>query len=127
AFALVVWAALLFDRMLAGDRRLIRATVAVASIWLGIMLVATLGGGSTRPYFAWQLLRAAVVVALLAAIRRKPVAVAIVVLSVADLWLATRALVPRMPRAFFDAPPLVAQLPPTPARLFPEAYWQAFD
>ena len=32
-----------------------------------------------------------------------------------------------MPRAYFDAPPIVAQLPPKPARVFPEGYWQAFE
>jgi hypothetical protein len=127
AFALIVWAALLFDRMLAGDRRLIRAATIVAAIWLAVVAIATLSAGGTRAYFAWQLLRAAVVVALLIAVRKRPAAVVILALCVADLWLATRWLVPRMPRSYFDAPPLVQQLPPKPARVFPEAYWQVFD
>jgi hypothetical protein len=143
AFALIVWAALLFDRVLAGDRRLIRVAIVVASIWLAIIAIVGLAGGSTRPYFGWQLLRAAAVVALLtlcgrARLGRAPGrapeggrahtgAVVVVALSVIDLVLATRALVPRMPRAYFDAPPLVQQLPPKPARLFPEAYWDVFD
>jgi hypothetical protein len=127
AFALIVWAALLLDRMLAGDRRLIRAATVVAAIWLAIMAIVALGAGGTRAYFAWQLLRAAVAVALLITIRKRPAAVVILALSVADLWLATRSLVPRMPRSYFDAPPLVRQLPAKPARIFPEAYWQAFD
>src|SRR5262249_34666213 len=59
--------------------------------------------------------------------RRKPVAVIIVALTIADLWLATRALVPRMPRQYFDAPPIVRQLPPQGSRIFPEAYWQSFE
>lgn len=127
SFALIVWAALSLDRMLAGDRRLIRAATTVAAIWLALVAIVALSAGGTRVYFAWQLLRAAVVVVLLITIRRRPAAVVILALSVADLWLATRWLVPRMPRSYFDAPPLVQQLPPKPARVFPEAYWQAFD
>jgi hypothetical protein len=124
AFALIVWAALLFDRMLAGDKRLVRVAIVVASIWMVIVAIATAGNPS---YFGWQLLRAVVVVTLLALIRRRPMAVVVVALTIADLWLATRTLVPRMPRAYFDAPPIVAQLPPKPARVFPEGYWQAFE
>ncbi|MEK6373564.1 MAG: hypothetical protein AABO58_12800 [Acidobacteriota bacterium] len=127
AFALIVWAALLLDRMLAGDRRLIRAATIVAAIWLALVVIVALSAGGTRTYFAWQLLRAVVVVTLLITVRRRPAAVVILALSVADLWLATRWLVPRMPRSYFDAPPLMQQLPPKPARVFPEAYWQAFD
>ena len=110
--------------MLAGDKRLVRVAIVVASIWVAIVAIATAGNPN---YFGWQLLRAAMVVALLALIRRRPVAVVVIALTIADLWLATRGLVPRMPRAYFDAPPVVAQLPPKPARVFPEAYWQAFD
>jgi hypothetical protein len=124
AFALIVWATLLFDRMLAGDKRLVRVAIIVASIWLGVVAIAAV---SNERYFGWQILRAAIVITLLAQIRRKPVPVLIVALTIADLWLATRAQVPRMPRAYFDPPPLVAQLPPKPARIFPEAYWQAFE
>jgi hypothetical protein len=124
AFAMIVWAALLFDRMLAGDRKLVRVAIVVASIWLAIVAIAS---ASNAHYFGWQVLRAAIVVTLLAQLRRKPVAVIVVLLTVGDLWLATRAQVPRMPRAYFDPPPLVAKLPPKPARIFPEAYWQAFE
>jgi Bacterial membrane protein YfhO len=127
AFALIVWAALLLDRILAGDRRLLRVATTIAAIWLAIMAIAALAAGPTRGYFGWQLLRAAIAVALLIAIRRKWAPAVLIVLSVADLVVATRRLVPRMPRAYFDAPPLAQQLPPKPARLFPEAYWEAFD
>lgn len=126
-FALVVWAALLLDRILAGDRRLLRAATVVASIWLAIMALAALSAGATRGYFGWQFLRAAIAVVALLMIRKAPVAALILVASVADLVLATKQLVPRMPRAYFDAPPLAAQLPPNPARVFPEAYWDVFD
>ena len=62
AFALIVWAALLFDRMLAGDRRLIRAAIVVASIWLVIVGICT----AAKPaYFGWQLLRAGVPTAMM--------------------------------------------------------------
>ena len=106
ALALIVWAALLFDRLLAGDKRLLRVATVVASIWLVIVAIAA----AAKPaYFGWQVLRAVVVLHSLVLIRRKPVAIAVIVLTIADLWLATRALVPRMPRAYFDPPPIVAQ------------------
>ena len=126
-FALIVWAALILDRILAGDRRLLRAAITVAAIWLGIMALTTLGAGATRGYFSLQLLRAVVVVTLLILVRRRPIPAALLLLSVADLAWSTRKQVPRMPRAYFDAPPLVQQLPSKPARIFPEAYWEAFD
>ena len=123
AFALIVWGALLFDRMLAGDKRLVRVAIAVTSIWLAIVALAV----AAKPaYFGWQVLRAAVVLALLLSIRRKPAAIAVIVLTIADLWLATRELVPRMPRAYFDPPPLVAQLPPKPARIYPQYFWDTY-
>jgi hypothetical protein len=124
AFALIVWAALLFDRMLAGDRKLVRVAIVVASIWLAIMAVVAVTNGR---YFGWQLLRAAVVVTLLAQIRRGAVPLIIVALTIADLAWATRAQVPRMPRAYFDPPAAVSQIPVKLPRIFPESYWQAFD
>src|SRR5262249_46170833 len=124
AFVLIVWAALLFDRMLRGDKRLVFAALIVACIWL---VIAAIPAASMPGYFRWQALRAAVVVVLLEQMRRKPVAMIIVALTIADLWLATRALVPRMPRQYFDAPPIVRRLPPQGSRIFPEAYWQSFE
>ena len=130
ALAMIVWSALLLDRMLGGDRRLVRTASIVATIWLAIVVITVLAAGGTRAYFAVQLLRAVVVVALFVAARRKTIApawpIAVIALSIVDLWFATRARVPRMPREYFDAPPLARQLPRS-GRIFPEAYWQAFE
>jgi hypothetical protein len=127
AFALIVFAALLFDRLLERDRRLIRTMLTLAGIWLGVMLIA-FAASADHPYFGQQVLRAIVALAFVLLLRnsRLPVAAAIIAASVLDLWLATGYLVPRMPHEFFDVPPIARTIPPH-TRIYPDAFWQFLD
>jgi hypothetical protein len=52
---------------------------------------------------------------------------AVLVLAAAlDVWSATRHVVPRMPRHFFDPPPIAREIPAT-GRVYPEASWDWWD
>ena len=125
-FVLILWAALLFDRLLQRDRRLIRTLLAVTSIWTAITVIALLSGN--RGYFGQQLLRAVIVLAFVLLLRNTRLALgaAIIGASIFDGWLATRYLVQRMPREFFDAPPIARTIPPG-TRIYPEGFWQFLD
>lgn len=136
AFALIVWAAVIFDRILRGDRRLARAAFVLAVLWALLSLFMALGAGTAlqaKSHFVWNASRALLAVILLAFARRKtlhPVwPLAVVALSLLDLWMATRFLVPRMPASYFEAPPLAAKIAPEARghRVFPQAYWQSWE
>jgi hypothetical protein len=131
AFAMAVWSAIVFDRLLAGDRRVIRWTLALATLWLLLSIVLLLNTpGGTKSYFAVNCLRAAVVAAWLWLMRTRTLAVGIagIVLLAADLWYGTLNAVPRAPRAFFDPPPALAAVDPSqPYRVFNEVAWQGWE
>ncbi len=138
AFALIVWAAIVLDRILSGDRRLARVAFGLAVLWAIVSLLMALGSGSggalqTKGHFVWNALRACVAVALLAAARRKAIpfawAFAVIALTLFDLWAATRFLVPRMPASYFQAPPLASSIAKEARghRVYPQAYWQTWD
>jgi len=126
-FILIVWAALLFDRLLQRDKRLIRTMLTLTAIWMAIVLIVLIST-SSRVYFAEQLVRAIVVLAFVLLLRNTRLALgaAIIAASILDGWLATRYLVQRMPRAFFDAPPIAKTIPPG-TRIYPESFWQFND
>lgn len=138
AFVLITWAAIVFDRILSGDRRLARTAFVLAVLWTIVSLLLALGAGSngalqSKAHFGWNALRALVALTLLSAARRKVLrpwwGFAVLVLSLADLWAATRFLVPRMPESYFERPALAATLARDTrgGRVYPQAYWQAWD
>lgn len=136
AFAIAVWGAVVFDRLLAGDRRLIRWASGLAVIWLLvsiILLVNSSDGGvlGTKRYFAINCLRAALMAIwlwLMRTRRNAAIAAAGVVLLVADLWYGTLNAVPRERREFFDPPAAVAGVDASqPYRVFNEVAWLGWE
>ena len=115
ALILIIWAALVLER---GEKRGITA----AAILAGVIALIALLPRHVEPNWlvADVLLRIAVVAVVL---RYPRWAVAVMAL---DVWSATRDLVPRMPRSFFDPAPIAQHLPPT-GRIYSEAAWDWWD
>jgi hypothetical protein len=130
AFAISVWGAIVFDRLLTGDRRVIRWTVGLAIFWLLISIVLLLNFDDKR-YFVINCIRAAVVAAWLWVMRTRrsnAIAIAGIVLLAADLWYGTLNAVPRARREFFDPPPVLASVDTSqPYRIFNEVAWQGWE
>jgi hypothetical protein len=136
AFAIAVWSAMVFDRLLDGDRRVIRWTSGLAMVWMLISIVVLLeanDGGplGTKLYFAINCVRAAVVAAwlwLLRTRRTSAIAAAGVLVLVMDLWYGTRGAVPRERREFFNPPPVLSVVDAAqPYRIFNEVTWQGWE
>jgi len=128
AFVLIVWAAMLFDR-LRDDDALARTMMILASIAAVVMLFAI---SSDAPYWGWNIARAAAVIALAGPARKRlPRGAwqsAVIALTTIDLYASMQRAAPRMPRSFFNPPPLVAAMPKsTEFRLFHEAAWDVWD
>ena len=127
--AIVAWASVILDRIVSGDRRLLRTATAVAAISFAIVLIGLSTAATPRGYFGLQLLRAGTIVVAFAVAPKKGPAnrwlYVVAALTVADVCLATRFLVPRMPHAFFERPKIAKDIPPR-ATIYPEAYWQVF-
>ncbi|MBV8543992.1 MAG: hypothetical protein JO088_04515, partial [Acidobacteria bacterium] len=130
AFATSVWGAIVFDRLIAGDRRVTRWTFSLGIIWL-LISIALLLNLDDRRYFVINCIRAAVVVAwlwLMRTRRSKAIAIAGIVLLAADLWYGTLNAVPRARREFFDPPAVLAAVDASqPYRLFNEVAWQGWE
>jgi len=128
AFVLIVWASIVLDRMLAGDRKVIRTAVALAILWAFVAGLLALVA-SDRAYFGTGALRAFAAAALISMARRKSIAPILVAAVAVDLWWATHTLVPRMPRAFFAAPQLTRELgaPSHAGRVYHQANWDWWD
>jgi hypothetical protein len=130
AFAMSVWGAIVFDRLLAGDRRVIRWTFGLAIVWLLISIVLLLNfDDTTRSYFAINCIRAAAVAAFLWLVRtRRTNAMIGVALLAADLWFGTLNAVPRARREFFDPPQVLSAVDASPQyRIFNEVAWQGWE
>ncbi len=136
AFGLAVWSAIVFDQLLAGDRRVVRWGTGLAIVWMLLSIVLWLNaadGGAlgTKRYFAINCVRATVVLAWLWTLRKwrtQAIARAGVVVLLVDLWYGTRNAVPRERREFFDAPAVLAAIDPSqPYRLFNEVAWQGWE
>jgi hypothetical protein len=136
AFAIAVWSALVFDRLLDGDRRVIRWASGLAIVWLCVsivLLVRSSDGGAlgTTHYFAINCARAASIAIwlwLARTQRGRAMAAAGVVLLAADLWYGTLNAVPRERREFFDPAPAVAQIDASaPYRVFNEVAWLGWE
>ncbi|HEY2828628.1 MAG TPA: YfhO family protein [Thermoanaerobaculia bacterium] len=127
--ALAIWSAMVIQELLDGDASIARSASVIAAIWTGVMLIAALSAND-KTYFWTNVARAAAVliVLLLLRARHAPWSVAILIAAaLGELWLGTRAATPRMPRAFFDAPPLESELKPFGgARIFHDAQWSAW-
>jgi hypothetical protein len=130
AFAISVWGAIVFDRLLAGDRRVIRWAAGLAIVWLLISLALLLNFDDRR-YFAINCVRAAVIAAwlwLMRTRRTNTIAIAGVAILAVDLWYGTLNAVPRARREFFDPPPVLAAIDASqPYRVFNEVAWQGWE
>jgi hypothetical protein len=130
AFAIAVWSAIAFDRLMAGDARVIRWAATLAIVWLLVSLILLLNFDE-KSYFASNCIRAGIVAAFLLLIRTRrshAIAIAAIVLVAADLWYGTLNAVPRARRQFFDAPPVRAAVDPSqPYRIFNEVAWQGWE
>jgi hypothetical protein len=130
AFALAVWGAIVFDRLMAGDRRVIRWMSGLAIVWLLISIVL-LVHFHERQYFAINCIRALVIAVwlwLMRTRRTNAIALAGVALLTADLWYGTLNAVPRARREFFDPPPALATIDASqPYRVFNEVAWQGWE
>ena len=129
AFAMAVWGAIVFDRLLAGDRRVIRWASGLAIVWLLISIVLLVN--SDKNYFAINCVRAALIAAwlwLMRTRRTNAIAIAGVVLLAADLGYGTLNAVPRARREFFDPPPALAAVDASqPYRIFNEVAWLGWE
>jgi hypothetical protein len=130
SFAIAVWSAIVFDRLLAGDRRVMRWTFAVAIVWLLISIILLLNFDE-KSYFIVNCVRAAIIAAWLWLVRTRrtrSIAIAGIVLLAADLWYGTLNAVPRARREFFDPPPVLAAADASqPYRIFNEVAWQGWE
>jgi hypothetical protein len=130
AFAIAVWSAIVFDRLMAGDARVIRWTASLAIVWLLVSVILLLNFDE-KSYFAINAARAGIVAAFLWLIRTRrshAIAIAGIVLVAADLWYGTLNAVPRARREFFDPPPVLAAVDPSqPYRIFNEVAWQGWE
>ena len=136
AFAIAVWGALVFERLLAGNRRVARWAFGLAVTWLllsiFLLLNAPDGGAlATRRYFGVNCVRAALTTAWLWMMQRRPTntkaCIGIALLAI-DLWFSTRNAVPRERREFFNPPPLLAAVDQSqPYRVFNEVAWLVWE
>ena len=135
-FVLIVWAAMVLHRIIDGDRKLRSTALLVASICaaVAVLLAVVMPNNrdlETRSFFALNSVRAVAALVLIAAVRKRvPAAWPAIVLTLVlgDLCWTTRTLVPRMPRAYFDAPPLLAQLgSPAVSRVYSQDYWELYE
>jgi len=130
AFAIAVWGAFVFDRFIAGDRRVIRWASALAIVWL-LISIALLLNFDDRRYFIINCIRAAVVAAwpwVMRTRRSNAIAIAGIVIVAADLWYGTLNAVPRARREFFDPPPVLDAVDASqPYRIFNEVAWQGWE
>ena len=151
---LIIWAAVLFDRLLASDRKVQRTLWALAVLWTVITLLATLGSSGVRPAlptsanetaiigdtivsprFYWGMLacRGIALLALLSLWKRKPQSVlapiGFLAFTLLDLRYLQRELTPTMQREFADPPSVVQQYddPSRRSRLFHAADWEWAD
>jgi hypothetical protein len=134
AFAMAVWSAIVFDRLLAGDRRVIRWTSGLAIVWLMISIILLVNSsGTTKSYFAINCVRALLIAAWLWLMRTRRINAVIgiilgIILLTVDLWYGTLNAVPRVRREFFDAPPVLAAIDASqPYRIFNEVAWQGWE
>jgi hypothetical protein len=136
AFAIAVWAAIVFDKLMAGDRRVIRWATVLAILWLGVsvvLLVATadMGALGTKRYFVINCIRVVIIAVWLWLMRTRRSAVVAatgVFLLAADLWYGTLGAVPRQGREFFEMPPAIAGVDASqPYRVFNEVAWQLWE
>jgi hypothetical protein len=130
AFAIAVWGAIVFDRLIAGDGRVIRWASGLAIVWLLISIIL-LFNFDEQSYFIINCVRAAVIALwlwLMRTRRTRATAIAGVVLFAADLWYGTLNAVPRARREFFDPPPVLAAVDASqPYRIFNEVAWQGWE
>jgi hypothetical protein len=130
AFILVVWSAIVLQKIFDGDRVVARRAVVLAGIWTAVSLLLLASPGDTA-YFAVNAGRAALVLValVLIAARRDAWRVALLcVVGIGDLWFSSRGAAPRMPGAFFDTPALDAQLDAVRGRrLFHDAAWSVWN
>jgi hypothetical protein len=155
-FPLVVFAAQMFERMMNGDRRLRGAAIAFLGATTAVALAMAMASLTPlyRQSFAamWDIGNAGIVARMVEISRadwivaaiRGAIAIAIVAFAARNgrLWMLAAAsflaidlaytleeINPRMPRRFFDPPPIAAALPANRAdfRLFPEADWYPKD
>jgi hypothetical protein len=145
-FALIVFAAQMLERLMDGDASLRRAALAFLGATTAIaiaMLIATpavttiwaIGDPNvlarvveiSRADWIAAAIRGAVAIAVVAFARRNGRAwiAATAVFVVADLAYTLEEINPRMPRRFFDPPPIAAALPQNRSafRLFHEVEW----
>lgn len=143
SFLAIVFAARVFEDLLAGDERLRRTAMIIASVVCAIAAAAWLISflpswpEMSRAYWRadvaphldasrteWLLaaMRAAALAVLLARLARLPRAAAVLLLfTIVDLLPVTNGLSPREDSRFLDAPPLLRALAPPGQRTFPEA------
>jgi hypothetical protein len=154
-FAVIVFGSQMLDRLLIGDRQVrdrafgfVLAATIIAAVFAGLSFTQTyqtmfmnVWGYRTGPVLNQMVAimridwivataRGALLAALLAfAFTRKRLIwmVLATVFLVADLGLIAHEINPRMPRRFFDPPPIAEQLPTNRAdyRIFHEADWQS--
>ena len=129
AFVLIVWAAMLFEE-LRENERLARFVTVLASLAALLMAFAAVTGDMR--YWVLNLVRAAVVIALMGPLRTrlKPGVwqAAVIACTAIDLYATMQSVAPRMPRSFFQPLPLVATLPKSnDYRFFHEAAYDRWD
>lgn len=152
-FAMIVFASQMLERMFAGDEDVRAGALGFTAAATGVAALIALAGlmplyghafmkiwgltaganANRMVSLSWHdwiiaAVRGAILIALLVTIRMRARSVwltAAALFVAADLALVTWELNPRMPRRFFDPPPLAKTLPPNRAgyRLFHEVDW----
>jgi len=138
---LIIWAAAVLDRLMAGDKKVRRAAATMTFLWLVIAVLTWYGG--TRPpaptstdhvpvpwlqYWALNFVRAIAVWLLIrfaATPRRRLWAAALFAFVILDFAWLHQSVAGRAPRRFFDEPEVAHKLPPDREayRLFHAAFW----
>ncbi|HVR41396.1 MAG TPA: YfhO family protein, partial [Thermoanaerobaculia bacterium] len=142
-FVLIVWAAMVLDRLLAGDEKVRRIAMRLTIVWAAVAVITWLIGtripSPTAPdhvplpwvqYWLLNLARAIAVWLLLKFVAPKKIWIAalfaFVVVELA--WLHT-SVADRAPRSFFDEPELARNLPAhrDDYRIFHQASWDEWE
>lgn len=134
AFALAIFAAVVADRLIEGDKRVAGTVFSVSAAWVAVSVLLAVAGPDaptlgSRRYFIANAVRAGAAFAAIAVLRKRrdmPVLIGAAAVAFADLVYSTSNVVPRMPAEYFAAPPIaraIAAVMPPSTRVYHEAGW----
>jgi Bacterial membrane protein YfhO len=128
---MIVWAAITLDRLARGDADVAKWALRITIGWLALALLQMLFSfniGAEIGFWLRTLLRGAAVLVVVLLMRKRPSpvwAIALVAVTLADVYYLQAEVNPTMPARLFDAPAAAAELAPQKDayRVFHTADW----